>query len=191
MKEQKPAPKPVEQTAAIEPKPVRQPEPIARPVEQAKPAPVAAAPAPQPVAAAAPAPTPAPEPVIETEVEDIPLVAAMQAPKEAEISWPTARAEEPQTEDLDLRLPQTARAKASEDDPMFAAPQHEERQQKGGFFSLFGGRPRYEQPEERMPQFRNPRASAGSSALAVEPEAEVDAEAEDLEIPSFLRRLAN
>jgi hypothetical protein len=132
----------------------------------------------------------------EPEIEDAPLVAAMQAPREAEISWPTARAEEPETDDLDLRLPQAARAQkeeAVEDAPMFVAPHHEERQHKPGFFSLFGGRPRYEAPQtdERVPQFRNPRAAGGPAALAVEPESEADQEAEDLEIPSFLRRLAN
>jgi cell division protein FtsZ len=178
--------------SAIEPKPIRAAEPAPRPVEQPKPQPVAAAPAPQPVAAAAPQPQPEPEIEIETEVEvEVPLVAAMQAPKEPEISWPTARSEEPETDDLDLRLPAAARAKEEEEAPMFADRRHEERQHKGGFFSLFGGRPRYDAPEERMPQFRNPRASAGAAALAVEPEAEADPEAEDLEIPSFLRRLAN
>jgi cell division protein FtsZ len=179
--------------SAIEPKPARAAEPAARAVEQPKPQPVAAAPEPvaQPVAASAPPPRPEPEPVIEPELEDdIPLVAAMQAPKEPEISWPAARADEPQSDDLDLRMPAAARRKEAEEAPMFAAPHAEERQQKGGFFSLFGGRPRYDQPEERMPQFRNPRAS-GATALAAEPEVEADPEAEDLEIPSFLRRLAN
>jgi cell division protein FtsZ len=129
------------------------------------------------------------------QVEEAHLVAAMTAPREVEIAWPTARADEPVSDDLDLRLPQSAMAKDEDDAPMFAQPHADERSHKPGFFSLFGGRPRYEAPqtEDRVPQFRNPRAAGGaggSSALAVDTEAGTD-EAEDLEIPSFLRRLAN
>jgi cell division protein FtsZ len=181
--------------AQLEPKPVRAPEAIARPIEnrliEPRPQPVEA----RPIAAQAPTPAPVPEPVAEVEIEEAPLVAAMvaSAQREAEIAWPAARVEEPVADDLDLRLPQAARH-AEEDAPMFVAPHTDERQHKPGFFSLFGGRPRYEAPatEERIPQFRNPRAAGvGGSALAAEPEAEADADAEDLEIPSFLRRLAN
>jgi cell division protein FtsZ len=67
---------------------------------------------------------------------------------------------------------------------------------KSGWLSLFGGRQRYEDvPAPAAPQ---PRASAGVStassganALKMQPSPEVDEPADDLEIPSFLRRLAN
>ena len=58
--------------------------------------------------------------------------------------------------------------------------------------SLFGGRRRYDNPpaEARDPRSQPlPQARATSSALPVEEEKIEDGE--DLEIPSFLRRLAN
>jgi cell division protein FtsZ len=67
---------------------------------------------------------------------------------------------------------------------------------RGGFLSLFGSRPRYDAPPEPQPQpqrGRSPYVGAGQAA-AVQP-GETPATAtdpgEDLEIPSFLRRLAN
>jgi len=77
------------------------------------------------------------------------------------------------------------------DEPLFAEPMYEERRpSRGGFLSLFGGRPRYEAPAARQA----PTASASrGGALPVEAPIEVEAQepGEDLEIPSFLRRLAN
>ncbi len=73
----------------------------------------------------------------------------------------------------------------------------ERRQQKGGWLSLFGGgRPRYEAPapapsatRERPQAAPMPQARTASSVqLAEEPKSD---EGEDLNIPSFLRRLAN
>jgi cell division protein FtsZ len=81
-----------------------------------------------------------------------------------------------------------------EDAPLFAAPNYEERRPRGGFLSLFGGRPRHEAPPSYAPQQAAPRpAPSRGGAQPVEaaaPEEEADA-GEDLEIPSFLRRLAN
>ena len=54
-----------------------------------------------------------------------------------------------------------------------------------GFMSLFGGRPRYDAPAAPAPQVR---LSGGG---AQPQQAEVSEHHEDLEIPSFLRRLAN
>jgi cell division protein FtsZ len=85
-------------------------------------------------------------------------------------------------------------AVAEENDaPLFAEPTYEERRPRGGFLSLFGGRPRHEAPAY-APQQAAPRpAPSRGGAQPVEaaaPEEEADA-GEDLEIPSFLRRLAN
>ncbi len=77
------------------------------------------------------------------------------------------------------------------EDPLFI-PSRRQAQQKAGWLSLFGGR-RYEAVDEEapVPQFRNKQAAAEvrstSSAQLIE-EAEPE---DDLEIPSFLRRLAN
>ncbi|HEY4030216.1 MAG TPA: cell division protein FtsZ [Caulobacteraceae bacterium] len=95
-----------------------------------------------------------------------------------------------------------AHPEALEEEPLFPSIHPEERrQQKGGWLSLFGGsRPRYETPapapsapreapRERpaagpIPQSR----TVGSAQYAEEPKSD---EGEDLNIPSFLRRLAN
>ncbi len=67
------------------------------------------------------------------------------------------------------------------------------RGQKGGWLGLFGGRPRQDlmatpRPADPIPQFRN--QNAGNAA--VRPSEEIEPQAgDDLEIPSFLRRLAN
>ena len=82
-----------------------------------------------------------------------------------------------------------------EDEPLFAEPRFDDdrRAQKGGFFSMFGGgRPRYDAPPEQPAAPPQMRATANgrpnAAPLAIE---EPQAEGEDLEIPSFLRRLAN
>ncbi|MEI9890482.1 MAG: cell division protein FtsZ [Caulobacteraceae bacterium] len=98
---------------------------------------------------------------------------------------------------------------AADEEPLFPVMHHEERRpQKGGWLSLFGGgRPRYETPASpeahepvREPVREAPRErpaaatpipqarTVGSAQLAEEPKSD---EGEDLNIPSFLRRLAN
>jgi cell division protein FtsZ len=91
-----------------------------------------------------------------------------------------------------------AEANEDEEDRLFPSIHPDERrQQKGGWLSLFGGgRPRYEAPapapspaRERPQAAPVPQArSAQSAQLAEEPRSD---EGEDLNIPSFLRRLAN
>jgi len=81
-------------------------------------------------------------------------------------------------------------ADEEEDEPLFGETVFEDRrpQKSGGFLSLFGSRPRYDAPPATAP-----RAPARGSALPVEsaaPQSQADSQ-EDLEIPSFLRRLAN
>jgi len=67
---------------------------------------------------------------------------------------------------------------------------------RGGFLSLFGSRPRYDAPPvqpQEPPHRRQPYVGSGQAAAAMQPQ-EAPAQAdpgEDLEIPSFLRRLAN
>ena len=78
-----------------------------------------------------------------------------------------------------------------EDEPLFGETAFEDRrpQKSGGFLSLFGNRPRYDAPAQ--PQ--RPAATSRGGALPAEaPMEQPQAESqEDLEIPSFLRRLAN
>jgi cell division protein FtsZ len=78
------------------------------------------------------------------------------------------------------------------------SPLDEDRQQKsGGWLSLFGGRSRNDQTPPPLRDYRGDptpvlqaRAAAQAQAVQAAPEAEAEA-GEDLEIPSFLRRLAN
>ena len=60
----------------------------------------------------------------------------------------------------------------------------EDRRQKGSWLSIFGGRPRHDTPAANL------RAS-GSAQPAAQPLSAPTEDPDDLEIPSFLRRLAN
>jgi cell division protein FtsZ len=94
-----------------------------------------------------------------------------------------------------------AAPEAIEEEPLFPSIHPEERRQQksGGWLSLFGGgRPRYEAPPPAAPR-ETPRErpaaapvaqarTVASAQLAEEPKSD---EGEDLNIPSFLRRLAN
>jgi cell division protein FtsZ len=76
-----------------------------------------------------------------------------------------------------------------EDEPLYSETYEDRRAQKsGGWMSLFGGgrQQRYEQPAAQQ------RPTTGSARPALQPLDQPQAdEGEDLEIPSFLRRLAN
>ena len=156
-----------------------------------------AAPEPAPVAAEAapeselqaealwPEPAEAVEEVAEAAPAPVVVAAELQA-------RPTIRIVDPSVEDEEgLYLePEAAQSPAPQ--------QHEERHEgRRGFFSLFGGgRPRYDTPvipAVGAPNPPAPRAAVqrggAQPALQAEPEA-LDA-TEDLDIPSFLRRLAN
>jgi cell division protein FtsZ len=76
----------------------------------------------------------------------------------------------------------------ADDEPLFASPHYgDERRQKGGWLSLFG-RPRHESPPHRSA----PTRSGGGAQAAADPLDDAETEdRDDLEIPSFLRRLAN
>jgi len=153
-----------------------------RPVYAERPSPPvfaaqAAAVEPEPVFAPAPAVAPQPEPVMSFEParqEDLLSVAAAPAPA-PQISRPIARIVDPSVEEF-------------EEEPLFPAHSYEDRRpQRGGFLSLFGGR-RY----ESAPPTSRAAASRGGALPAEAPVEERVADgSEDLEIPSFLRRLAN
>ncbi|MDP3854295.1 cell division protein FtsZ [Phenylobacterium sp.] len=195
--------------AAIEPKVERRPltaPPLRaetqRPVTPPVPEPVMRAPTPAPSyerpAAYTPSPlsprpevttayapvTPAPEPVtasFDEEDEQGDLYAAAPAPSapEAQIVRPMTKIVDPSVEE-------------HEEEPLFGEAAFEDRRpQRTGFLSLFGSRPRYDAPAP-APQAARPAASRGGALPVEQPVQEAQAESqEDLEIPSFLRRLAN
>lgn len=170
-------------------RPAPQPEP-ARPAARYE----AARPAERPSSAFstyAPEPTPAPEPEI--------VMAAQPAPEpEAQLYYEEPVAvEEP-------RIAQPAPRQVtrivdpmvddSPEEPLFPENNYyeERRPQKqgGGFFSMFGGgRQRYEQqPSAPQPQARSTQSARPQLQPIETPHTD---DGEDLEIPSFLRRLAN
>jgi cell division protein FtsZ len=128
------------------------------------------------------------EPVVVFAPEaELPALAARDAPE----ARPTIRIIDPLVEeDEGLYL---------EPESGQGAPVHPEERHEGkrGFFSLFGGgRHRYDAPAipavgaPNPPAMRSaPQRGGAQAALQAEPEA-LDA-TEDLDIPSFLRRLAN
>ncbi len=77
-----------------------------------------------------------------------------------------------------------------DDEPLFGEADFEDRrpQRSGGFLSLFGSRPRYEAP---APAARPAAARGGAQPAEAQAHQEQAESQEDLEIPSFLRRLAN
>jgi cell division protein FtsZ len=194
--------------AAIEPKPVRAAQPALAPMTMREPI----APQHEPIAASVATVQPQPEPrtiepvTAEDDFDDDGLDLA------AEIR-PAFTRDAPLTLDLkpqgDLyeapapiepeRTAASAQTEAEEEALIFPSrsPLGEDRQQKsGGWLSLFGGRSRSDQPPPLRDYRGDPtpvlQARAAAQAQAVQPAPEAEAEAgEDLEIPSFLRRLAN
>ena len=179
--------------AAIEPAPVR----------------AAAAPTahrvltPQPIAAAPIAPTLPLEPVFAAAAE--PLIAPKIEPVLAAPAPHTVRIVDPAAaEDGDeLYLAPPPREPVIEPPRIYTRPLVTETrraapanplpdprvpEQKKGWMSLFGGRPRYDAP---TPYPALARTQGGSQAAAQQAEPEHIESHEDLEIPSFLRRLAN
>ncbi len=146
------------------------------------------------------APTPAPEPeLIEPELTfeatqtdlgfDAPAIPS-QPPVITPAAQPTMQTEAPRTVIVD---PLVAGDEGDIlDAPLYADPHYEDtRQQKKGFLSLFGGRPQQQQRYDGPPPVRTmgrPGGAATAPQMMEEPQVE---EGEDLEIPSFLRRLAN
>jgi cell division protein FtsZ len=189
-----------------QPEPVRpaayQPESFAA-YEAPQPQPVAAEPAPAPAAQPAPVATPiwnepkrvafgaeydlstaahAPEPQADLYAE--PETAPVQpAPKPA-----PASVRDPEPEPI-------AAAAETEEAPLFPDRSYTDRRRGGGFLGLFGGRSRaaaIEEPQAAAPSYRQaaPQTRGSAALKTAEEEQPLDA-SDDLEIPSFLRRLAN
>jgi cell division protein FtsZ len=154
---------------------------VQRPAQPA-PAPVQIS-KPEPVLAAAPIQPPA---LFEDTIEIVERP-AQPATRPAPVAEPTIQATRPRP-----AAPEPARA-AEVDTPLFPARHYDEPKKKGGFLSLFGGKSRAAapEPEPPVPVYRQPQ-TRGNTALQVQPQAEEPiGDADDLDIPSFLRRLAN
>ena len=174
--------------AAIEPKIERRSlnvEPLRATVTPREPEPALAPVAAEPAYAAEPAPA-----LLEEEQPDIFAAAASElgARPEPTILPPVTR----------IVDPAAAEAGDEADAPLFAEPAYEPRKPRGGFLSIFGSRPRYDQGPAplQQPQASAPRTAPAPSRGGAQPlEATAPVEDveqhEDLEIPSFLRRLAN
>ncbi|WP_430425276.1 cell division protein FtsZ [Phenylobacterium sp.] len=178
--------------AAIEPKIERRSlmaEPLRATVTpRPEPAPVEA----EPVAAS----VAAEEPSFATAEEEQPDIFAQPAADDigAQIAAAAASYEAPAPAPVS-RIVDPAAAEPG-DEPLFADSAFEPRKPRGGFLSIFGGRPRFEAPQPapapapvaRAPQPAPVRGGAQPLEAAQPEEADQN---EDLEIPSFLRRLAN
>jgi cell division protein FtsZ len=141
------------------------PEPVQEPVYEAP------RPAPQPVMQQRSYQAPAPYVEPEMAFEPPP------APPEPKITQPQARPV--------ARIVDPSVADEEDMEPLFPETSHyaDERRQKGGWLSIFG-KPRHEAPQSHQQQAAR---SSGPQLMAEAPPEETD----DLEIPSFLRRLAN
>jgi len=175
------APLIVDTARAPAPQPQPQPEPVrpgsryeARPAE--RPAAATASYAAEPAYV-----EPEPAPVVEAQADFYFEAPPVEAAPEPRIAAPAPRV----TRIVD---PMVADA---EDELLFPDHSYDDRrpQKSGGWMSLFGGgRQRYDQQPTPQPQAR----SSGSARPALQPLDSPQAdEGEDLEIPSFLRRLAN
>jgi cell division protein FtsZ len=205
--------------AAIEPKTIRAPITAARPLMLNEVRPVAAMPQPAVYRSAMAQCPPIEEPAARGELLLTPVEAvseirpvARATPAEVEnASQPEQYAARPAAEPAletpafamtgDAPAPERATAQAepsAEDAPLFPDRRFADERPKGGFFSLFGGgRARHEAPPPLRDYRNDPTPvlqarAAASAQRAPDPDAEAHAEStEDLEIPSFLRRLAN
>jgi cell division protein FtsZ len=169
--------------AAIEPKPERR-SLSAPPLVVADAAPVAAETDAEalPVAASEAAPDADLEPALNLALEDE-QPDLYGAAAEAKVVAPVTRIIDPSVADEN----------DPDNEPLFAEPAFESRSKaRGGFLSLFGGRPRYDVPASAPAAPRATASARGGAAPAeaLQPDASAET-AEDLEIPSFLRRLAN
>jgi cell division protein FtsZ len=145
--------------------PVAEPEPA---LELVVPAPVA----------------PEPEPVLAAASMAHPAATAATAQPDLLFDAPTARRPAPMTPARPMVDPVAA---DEDEEPLFGPAHHaDERRQRSGFLTMFGGRPRKDSGRRTAPS----RSAGGAQPLELPDEVESEAAAE-LEIPSFLRRLAN
>ncbi|MDR3513835.1 MAG: cell division protein FtsZ [Caulobacteraceae bacterium] len=195
--------------SAIEPKPARAPM-TAQPLMIKDVAPPAARPAAEPTPVFAqsivePARTAAVQPSLYPEaVEPAPVETRTAAQAEADaVEGRAAQADLYETPSIvEPERPAARVQKPIDDAPLFAdrplVAEESRHQQKGGWLSLFGGgRARQEAPAPLRDYRNDPTPvlqarAAAAAQQAPQPAVEEQADsAEDLEIPSFLRRLAN
>ena len=145
------------------------------------------------------------EPAIETpELGDEPEPAPIAASVEADHAEPVltivdsaveafeAEAEAPAFALTSEPVPIAARAEPEEDSLVIPQRRPQAQPQKGGWLSMFGGRrPEPVVDETPIPQFRNAHAVTAAKSLSSAQPVEEEEPEDDLEIPSFLRRLAN
>jgi cell division protein FtsZ len=198
--------------AAIEPKPMRAAQPAMAPMTMREPEPARE---PAPVAAVAPAATVSPgprtlEPIAEADPLEIPAEIRPAAREEAplEIAHQGELYEAPPLAAA-IRSPEPVAATATiddeaiEDEAPLLVGQHlgDDKGAKSGWRipTIFGSRSRGDPPPPLRDYRNDPRpvlearaAATGGAAAAMQPTPEPQEDAgEDLEIPSFLRRLAN
>ncbi|MBW3559369.1 MAG: cell division protein FtsZ [Proteobacteria bacterium] len=193
------------------PPPVRQPEPI-RPAAYHAPEPqYAPPPEPQPVAAMEPAPAAQPQSATmwkepkRVAFEEYAATPTGDAPAQAQADLygePAAApvqpafAPAPRPAPAPERQPEPLSAEVEEETPLFPDRNYAGDRRRGGFLGLFGGRARAAGPEETpsgAPNYRQasvPVTRGGAAPKLAEEQEPLDA-SDDLEIPSFLRRLAN
>jgi cell division protein FtsZ len=114
-------------------------------------------------------------------------------------NWETPRVAETQRAPAVERTAARAAEPAVDEAPLFPDRHFNEERPKGGFFSLFGGGRARHEPPPPLKDYRNDptpvlqarAAAAAQTAPKVEEDMAQPETAEDLEIPSFLRRLAN
>jgi cell division protein FtsZ len=190
-------PKPARATSTAQPLRIKDLAPQSQPV--AEPVPVYARAA-EPIAAEQPSLYPEPAEAATFEPDDLRTAAEAEPSLVAQAGAQDKAEAEPAVVEPELTM---ARTQAQIDEaPLFAERSlagDDHRQQKGGWLSLFGGgRARHEAPPPPLRDYRNDptpvlTARAAAAAQQVAPPAPVEQaeSAEDLEIPSFLRRLAN
>ena len=146
---------------------------------------VAPAPAPvvEPVFASVETPSPMPPPQPQLfDAQELPAPLVSREMAEPVIQPTLVQADHPVTKIVDPSVAE------HEDEPLFPNRPFEDRRQKSGWLSLFNRPPRQEPPAYRPP----PARASGGAQPAIEPVEDVHAnQTEELEIPSFLRRLAN
>ena len=157
-----------------------------------------------PVRAIEPAPVEAiqDEPELEDEPQMEPIAASVAAPQAADpvlkivdagIEEFEAEAYEPQFELTPAPGPAISRASREAQEEALVIPSRRQQQpQKAGWLSMFGGRrPEPVVEETPIPQFRNVHAATAAKSMSSAQLVEDDEPEDDLEMPSFLRRLAN
>ena len=132
----------------------------------------------------------------ERELEPVLEVAQVQADPVLKIVDPAVEAfaveaGEPEFELTADPTPLAARAAPEEEALVIPQRRQDQQHQRGWKLSLFGSRRPEPAPEEPpMPQFRNSNAVTAAKSMSSAQVEEAEPE-DDLEIPSFLRRLAN